>query len=447
MNSRCRVAFAALVLVLLAPGMTAAQLPEISLADAARLALEWHPAARAADATERAAGARLGQVSADRYPNLAVEGSAVRFQEPMVVFPIHVLDPSRLEFNSMLIQSSLHLGYTLFDGGGRGSTINSARSDLAGAAAARAATEAQVIVAVTNAYLRVLSADAALHALDQRLAAVEAERQRASLLSAEGAAAAVESLRAAAALQQTLADRAEATAELRTATNELARLTHIAAEQLTPDRLTDRGTGGADVPDRGWVITRLAEGNPVLAQAQSEATAADWMRRAAAAAWFPRIDLIGGYTLFGSASGSFTGEWQGGVRVTYPLFAGGKRPRAIAAAAARAEAVDARVDATELDLERGADRILAALASTASRQTALEAAERHLAEVVRIERLALDEGAGTQAEYLRAEAELSTVRATVARTRHGAIALRVELAALTGELSVAWLETLTGVDR
>jgi outer membrane protein TolC len=60
-------------------------------------------------------------------------------------------------------------------------------------------------------------------------------------------------------------------------------------------------------------------------------------------------------------------------------------------------------------------------------------------EVVRVQKLLLDEGAGTQTDYLNAEADLLAVRASLADTRHAAILARVDLARAAGRLTPEWL--------
>lgn len=56
-----------------------------------------------------------------------------------------------------------------------------------------------------------------------------------------------------------------------------------------------------------------------------------------------------------------------------------------------------------------------------------------------MEKLRLDTGAGTQTDYLRAEADLLSARAELAAARHTVIGARVELARATGALTLDWL--------
>jgi len=69
----------------------------------------------------------------------------------------------------------------------------------------------------------------------------------------------------------------------------------------------------------------------------------------------------------------------------------------------------------------------------------VETAVHHLAEVARIEQLALEAGAGTQTDFLRADADLRKSRAQLIEARHMEILARIQLARTTGELSVEWL--------
>jgi len=88
---------------------------------------------------------------------------------------------------------------------------------------------------------------------------------------------------------------------------------------------------------------------------------------------------------------------------------------------------------------QGVDRALAAVREAHARVAALGSAAEQSAEVARIERLSLEVGSGTQTDYLDAEANLLRARASLIEARHAEIAARIELARVTGELSLAWL--------
>jgi outer membrane protein TolC len=360
----------------------------------------------------------------------------------MVVAPLHGFDlTAPPDFESGLVQGGLQLGYTLFDGGARGARLRAARALEEAAAAGSAAAEAQVVVEVSAAYLGVLVAAELVAAQDQGLDALRAERERVSSLLEEGRAARVELLRVEAALAQAQAERIASASQLDAGEHALARLLGV-----EPERTRASGLRAVRLRPAAAAQERLAampaEQNPEVAQADGVRAAADAGGRAAGATWFPRLDVGGGYILFGSTAGEFTAEWQAGVRLTYPLFTGGTRAGAVRRARAQADAARERYRLTRLAVDTERDRAAAAAHEQRARVEANTTAVRHLEEVTRIERLALDAGARTQPDYLRAEAELRRARAVLIRARYDEIAAVVRLARAAGVLTAAWLDQM-----
>jgi outer membrane protein TolC len=78
--------------------------------------------------------------------------------------------------------------------------------------------------------------------------------------------------------------------------------------------------------------------------------------------------------------------------------------------------------------------------AAAARVDALSVAVAQLEEVARIERLALETGAGVQTEYLLAEAELLRGRAGLTEARATAVLAVIELARIAGLLTAEWFE-------
>jgi outer membrane protein len=149
--------------------------------------------------------------------------------------------------------------------------------------------------------------------------------------------------------------------------------------------------------------------------------------------------LGGVYQLFSSDAGKTTTEWNVGIAVSYPLFTGGARSSAVGRAGAEARLAREELRLAELRIEEGVDRALNASLETRALVSALRRAVQLQTEVARIEQLSLDAGAGTQTDYLRAEAELARARSLLVEAEHAEIAARVELARVVGELTVGWL--------
>jgi outer membrane protein len=153
----------------------------------------------------------------------------------------------------------------------------------------------------------------------------------------------------------------------------------------------------------------------------------------------PELRVNGAYVDRGRAEGDFVGEWQVGLGLTYPIYAGGLRRNAIQRASADERAADAQLRMARLELEHGIDRALAALREATARSASLSVAVEQSEEVSRIERLSLTVGSGTQSDYLIAEANLLAARANLVQAQNAAVLARVELARLAGELSKDWL--------
>ncbi|UCC82787.1 MAG: TolC family protein [Gemmatimonadota bacterium] len=417
----------------------------LTLSEAVALARETHPSLGAARAGEDAATAALGQAKSRWWPQLGGQAGATRYEEPMVVAPIHGFTQEqfeRIEFQRTLIQGNASLAWTVFDGGARVNRIRGARAGVSGAAAGRAATEMLLTARVTRAYLEVLTARGVLDAQEQRIGALDAERRRVDQLLTEGQAAQVELLRVDAELAEAEAQQVATRTRLDLAERELARLLGIAPvetrfERLVPVRLSDE----TPPEERVALSARAKENNPELERSRQNVQAAEASHRVAKAAWIPAVRLGGAYQLFSSEAWNTTTEWNVAVAVSYPLFTGGARSNAVGQAGAEARLAHEELRLAELGIEEGVDRALNASLETRALVSALRRAVQLQAEVARIEQLSLDAGAGTQTDYLRAEAELARARSLLVEAQHAEIAARVELARVVGELTAEWLNS------
>jgi len=414
----------------------------IGLFDAVALAVETHPALRAAGAAWRQAEAQRGQAQSEWFPQLSARASLMQNQEPMLAYPLNELSATSLPtFDKTLIQGGVDLGWMVFDGGGRRARVGAARAQEELAATNRQAVMIELVSQVTRAYLGVIATAEVLDALGQHERALAAERARVVQFLEQGQAAQVELLRVDAAIAQAAAERISTEAQLDAAERSLARLLDVPVERVRAGALTPVRLAAAPTADRAAMLDRLETGNLDIQEAESAAASADWTRRAATAAWFPRLDGVGSYGMWATPSGPVVFQWQVGVRVSYPLFTGGLRSRSVAGASARAEAARQNLALTRLRSEDELDRSLTTVQEQQARTQAVATAVGHLTEVARIERLALDAGSGTQTDYLRAEADLHTARASLVQAEYGEIAALVELARTTGDLTIDWLRT------
>lgn len=413
----------------------------MTLSDALALALETHPAVGHARAAREAASARLNQAESARLPWLAAQASLGVNQEPMIVAPIHSLDMTNPpEFDKNLLQGAVTLGYTLFDGGGRGARIRRAEAGDAAAEATGAAADMDVIVQVSAAYLGILSGEEILQAVEGQRAALEAEARRVRQFLEEGKAARVDLLRVEAALSRVLASEISAGSDLELARSRLARLTGLSLEAVEAASLAGVGPGGGELPERDEVLRMAGTSNPELSQAREALAGASAGVREAKAGWYPKVEAGGRYNDYGTLSGGHVQEWQALVQVSYPLFSGGSRSGDQARAAAEERQAAESLRLTEMRVEDEAETALASVLEARAMREALELAAAQSEEVARIEALALEAGAGVQTDFLRAEAELFQARANLAQARHGEILARIQLARVRGDLTLGWIQ-------
>lgn len=407
----------------------------VTLSDAATLALQHHPSIVAASARADAADAAAGIARAAWLPSLRTEASAMRFQEPMIVAPLHRFDPQNVPpFDRTLVQGNVAALWTVYDGGARGARIDRADALHDVARAQRASAERALVAATSRAWLAARLAAELLEAHTAQREALEAERNRVQQLLAEGKVARVELLRIDAALARASADAAATAADRTVALADLARFTGTSAEPAA----SVIAVPGSPSPEE--TSNRALESSAELRAAQARFAAASAAHAESRAGWLPRVDLAGRYNEYGSGAGDMSWEWQGGVQLSWALFTGGARARESERTAAESRAAAADADAVARDVEHQVDRALAALTGALARVSALETALTQQQEVVRVELLALDEGAGVQTDYLNAEAELLRIRAALTEARTAALTARIEIARVTGELSPEWLE-------
>lgn len=420
----------------------AAQPPALPLPEAVSLALAWHPAVAAADAA--LAGARRGvdERLAARWPALRLDAAATRFEEPMVVAPLHGIDPLAPPlFDETLLQVSASATYTLYDGGTRAALIRQQQAILGGRSADASSARQAVAMAVAQAWLGVASGRQLLAAEDQRLEALRLEAERVRQFLEVGRAAPVEEFRVAAALAQAEASRVARAGELERQELALARLIGLAPDAVRAAAFPPVRPA-AGWPDAEAVLAEASAQSPDLARATARLRALEAAEGVATATRWPELKLVAGYTDYSSSAGRLSGEWQAGIRAGYALFTGGARSAAADRAAHERAAADSERRAVQLWLAESVDRVLAAGRAAASRTSALDAAVRQHEEVARIERLALEAGAATQSDWLAAEAALLSARAALIEARHTEILSRLELARLTGTLTPDTLQSL-----
>lgn len=420
----------------------------ITLSAAAEMALAQYPAIGASEARLSASRDAEEISTAARWPGLNLSASAMRFQEPMLVSPLHGFDPQTVPpFDETLFQGNVTARYTVFDGGERGARIDMARSRAGAAEAALRGTRSDVLGQVTRQYALVLAARDAVAAHDQRVEALETELDRAERTFAVGRAPQLQVLRARAALAGGQAERVRSVTLLETAQHDLTRLVGASAGEVTVARMAPVRLVREDVPARADLFERAVSSNPEVARMEREIQVARGGVKLARSAFLPDLSVLGQYDNRADTNGNSFGEWSFGGMLSFPLFQGGSRRSDLDRARSEERFAEQQLEMARLKAQEGVDRALAALREADARAESLRSAVEQFTEVVRGEKLALDTGTGNQVDYLATEAELLNARAQLAQATMDRITTRAELARITGQLTLEWLLQNLGDER
>jgi outer membrane protein len=412
----------------------------LTLPAAVERALERFPSVAAARAQQRQAQEGLAATEGARGPRGVINGSAIQYEKPVAVTPIHGFSPGQLpDFDRTILQGQFSTSYTLWDGGATGARIAVASSQVNGAEAALGAAEQDLAERVAAAYLTALGKARTLAAYDQRLAALEAELARARRLLDAGKAPQVEVIRAEANLANARSQRVSLAAALDNAERDLARLLDVPVEETRAARLAPAGLKDPATPDREALARAAIERSPAVAQARARLAMAEADVTLAESALRPELRAVANLNDWASSRGNAATEWNAGFQVTVPLFDGGTVRHRIAQAQAGRAAAAEQVRLAEAQVREAIDRAAAAAEEAQGRIESLARAADRYAEVARVQKLLLDNGAGTQTDYLAAEADLLTARASLAEGEQAVVLTRVDLARAAGRLTLDWL--------
>ncbi|HEF5874880.1 TPA: TolC family protein [Burkholderia cenocepacia] len=421
----------------------------LELDDAILEAICAHPSARRAWADARAQAAAVGIAEAAYLPTLnATAGIQRNTLSTTYDYSAIGLGSQSQSQNSSSKYGMLNLSWVLFDFGKRSAGLRQARALLAAANAEHGGALQTVFFDAAQAYYAMHSAQASVDAAKQAERIARDSLAAASAKHAAGAGTLSDQLQAQTLYSRAVLDRVGAEGDLRAATGVLAVAmgreanmpVRIAAEKPVPNDAAI--TQGVD-----QLITEAAARNPRLLAARAKLDAARANVDAARAQRRPTVSLLGSYTRnnpsYQQQPESFPITHSHGstigVQVTIPLFEGFASGYRVEQAQAQADAQEAALRDTELQVSLDVWKCYQSLlADTSNLQTSsalLSDAQRSL----EIARGRYKEGVGSFTELLNAQ----TAFVDAQKQRVLAVSKwhteRLKLAASLGKLGI-WAE-------
>ena len=420
---------------MLAAALMAAQAGPLSLERAIAMALEAHPDVRAAGLAEAEARARQDVAKSRWYPSVSVQEGWQRGNQPVFVFG-SLLGQRRFSQSNFAVdvlnrpdpldnfRAAVSVSQPLYQGGRIVAASRQAAASRDLAASAQAASQRAIAVAVTEAYVSVLVADAAARAAGSAVDSAIADEKLASDRRDAGMVTEADVLSLAVHRADMQARHIAAAGEARVARATLNRLIGVPLDSdWRLEAATEARPAAMDIA--AFEAEALAN-RPDIRSADSMIDLAQASRDAARAALRPEVGVEGGYEWNGAQWATRSASWVVGVQARFSLSLGGAEraeTRAAALGVERARAVHESVQA-DARLE-----VRAAVARFESAQARVDVARASVEQARESERIVRD----------RYEAGLAGVT-DVLRVSNALVDATTRLATAHGDVTVAGVQ-------
>ena len=410
----------------------------VTLSQAVSDTLAHNPSLVRARASVQEADATRRESRANYFPHLVFSEVWQRSDQPVFAFGalLSARQFTQADFavgrlNSpgatTLFTGRIGVHQLIFDGGGSRAGVEAATRGRDAVQAGADAVAADLTLAATRAYGKVLSADAARRAAATAVTSAAEDVRRAERRRDVGTATDADVLAMAVHAADMRQREIQADGDAAIARAELNRLMGAAIDRTYQVEEPPAPEAEAMAVDFAALAAEAERARPELIRATAERASAEAALKQARAVWYPAVSVDAGYQGDGLSFADRAGSWMVAGEVRWALSLGGAESARVAAAEAalasvRASETDARA-AVRVDLFAALKRLEAARARLATGVTAVEQAR----ESQRILRNRYDAGLAGVNDVLRAataelDAEAQRIAALV-----DAITARAEL--------------------
>ncbi len=407
------------------PAPTAATPAHLKLAGAIHEALEANPGLKAL-AHRAAASERDAKATArSRWGELDAFFSYSRFNDSWIVRPMSEELFLKGGFSGLpWDRNQQHYGVTfqvpLYLGGKLSNGIKIASLESARTAALLEGTRWQIRFNAASLYTAAQTLDAVETALTDLERSLQKTKRRLDLMVDSGKRPEVDRLKVVEQLEDTRAqlesaraDRVKVTALL------LALMGRDPSQEISVDPLPCR------VPESTMSQSELRKAVEASSPVRTATLAAEQSEsgvKVATSSFIPKVVASGNYLQNAApAIDNPLDTWQVSVGVVVPLFHGGSRFEALAAAKEKRSAAHEALTQAKLKAAAGLEDAMAAFRAAKAQLTAARARVAAGVEAARIEQLRYDTGAGTIEDLLRAQARGEAARAALAHAHGGVV--------------------------
>ncbi len=371
---------------------------------------------------------------AKHLPELSLQAGVTHYSDPTLVWPIH----ERGEFppfDEDIANIGINLRLPLYVGGKLVASVNFAEKMLKSAELQLQASQQELIFNVVSSYGKTLQLQQLRAAMQHRILGLESQLNDSREGFRSGRVAEIDVARVKTRLSEARYDMVILEQGVSNSLQFLATLMGSREAPAELDELPDVPLSPSSSLAH-WTEQAL-DNHPGLRRAQTGILAADERLDIARSERLPQIHLVGSSRYLESSSGEGQDEWQVGVQLSLPLYDGSSRRDKVSQAVIARQMAQLETEELRDNLHYQVREAHAAVTSGALQITVAEQGLREAEEVLRIETLRHQSGAGTITDLLSAESDLWHARAKQMQARYDLIISKTRLLKVVGILSPA----------
>ncbi len=320
----------------------------LSLQEALQAALNNNPTVSGVEADVSAAEADVWNAYTDFLPQVTVNGSYTRFEEPNIIIPIHevgVFPP----LDDRIYEGNIRARIPIFNGGRTLFSTQAARAELAAKRARKKEAAVNLLENVATLYLKAYRLSDQQQIIYRQLQALEQRRHEVKICVTEGRASQNDLALLESSLESSRSDSLELHSRMRNLHTQLGQL--LGRKQaVVPKRETVQSHKIPQSLQPSLNESVTGQAGPQLQQAKQLLEKSTSMATAAKLSFMPRLDGFAQYTYrTGEENWDPVGEWAAGLSLNIPIFNGGSRIAEIQSSRRRTKAAEMRYKAAELE--------------------------------------------------------------------------------------------------
>lgn len=399
------------------------------LLTAYRRALTYDSQYAAALAKQRAADERLNQGRAGLLPQISFDAQTNWSEtEYEVVNGIIEQRRQNRSYGVQLVQPLFRWqNWIQYQQGGLQKLLAALHAESAGQA---------LMLRVAEAYFNALNAADVVNALEQLQAAEQRQLASAHRSFDLGSASIVDVHEAQMSHDRTAAQLVKARSDLVLANHSLARLTGRLPKELKRLRNQVALVLPEPVDAEAWILAAERESLEVKAQDVALQIAGNEVR-SRKAEHLPRLDMVVSQSMQQSPNASTERSKSAaiGVRLSMPLFSGGRATSSAREAVALRQQAEYELEDTRRDAALAAREAWAGVMDGIAQVKALEVAHLSADAAVRSSRRGYQVGVRTGVDVLEVQSQLSDIVQQLAKARHDVLIAQLQLKAAVGSLA------------